>query len=287
MKKLICVLLATLFVGFTFAGCADKTDTTTEAATTTTAAKTGITSLADLNGKKVAVQAYTTSEEFATALLAKGEITFEVLKYEKVTQCFDDLSLGRVDAVLVDEVVANYYENENKSKVVWRNDVPEPMGVCLKKGNDALTALVEAALDTCYFDGTMATIATKYFGSDFTKGVRTVTTKPVLDLTKLKTIKNGTLIVGMEIGYPPMEFKASNGTDNTGIDVELAQKIASILGLKLELLNTSWDGIFAAVDKGEADLIMSAVSITPDRQEKYNLTKSYIPSRIVLTVPAN
>jgi ABC-type amino acid transport substrate-binding protein len=283
MKKLICVLLAMLFVGLTFTSCTSKTSTTTTAATTKAP---GITSLADLNGKKVAVQASTTSEDFANALLAKGQIKFQILPYEKVTECFDDLALGRVDAVLVDQVVAAYYSS-GKSKIVWQNTVGEPMGICLKKGNDDLTALVEKAVDTLYYNGTVAKVATQYFGSDVTKGVRTVTTKPVLDLTKLKTIKAGTLMVGMEIGYPPMEYLKPNGIDYTGFDVDLAQKIADLFGLKLQIVNTAWSGIFAALNKGEFDIMMSSVSITAARQAAFDMTKPYVSNRIVLAVPNN
>jgi polar amino acid transport system substrate-binding protein len=283
MKKILCVLLAMLFVGFTFAGCAGKTDdtATTKAASTIKTIKTGtlmvgmevgyppmeyldkdgtttigfdvelaqkmadllglkleivntawdgifaaldkgefdmimssvsitperqekyiltapyisnkivlavaknsttgITDIASLNGKKVAVQNATTSDDFAKDLLTKGS-TFEINRYEKVTQCYDELALGRVDAILVDEVVAAAYLDV--SNIIWRNSEGEPMGICLKKGNDALAAIVEKSIDTFYFDGTIATIATKYFGSNVTQGVRTVTTKPVIDLTK-------------------------------------------------------------------------------------------------------
>jgi len=139
---------------------------------------TGITDLSTLAGKKVAVQTATTSDDFAKAILAKGEVSFEILRYEKVTQCYDELKLGRVDAILVDEVVAAAYVDD--SKVVWRNDEGEPMGICIKKGNDELAKIVEKAIDTFYFDGTIATIATKYFGSNVTEGVRVVAEKPVI-----------------------------------------------------------------------------------------------------------
>jgi len=281
MKKLICVLLAMLFVGLTFTSCTSKTSNTT---TTTKVTETLAPELQALNGKIVAVQASTTSDDYATKLLAKGQITFEIKRYEKVTECFDELSLGRVDAILVDEVVAAYY-SAGKNKIVWENNVGEPMGICLKKGNDDLTALVEKAIDTLYFDGTVGTIATKYFGSNVTKGVRTVTVKPVLDLTKLKTLKAGTLMVGMEIGYPPMEYTKADGTTYIGFDVELAQKIADLFGLKLEIVNTAWGGIFDSLKSDRYDMIMSSVSITTDRQAAYNLTKPYVANRIVLVEP--
>jgi polar amino acid transport system substrate-binding protein len=141
-----------------------------------------ITGLADLAGKNVAVQQATTADDLAKKLIADGA-TFEVQRYEKVTQCYDELKLGRVDAILVDEVVAANYTDV--SKIVWKNTEGEPMGICLKKGNDDLAAIVEKAIDTFYYDGTIATIATKYFSSNVTEGVRTVATKPVLDLSKL------------------------------------------------------------------------------------------------------
>lgn len=278
MKKALCILFAALFATLAFTAC----DNGAETKETTTAAA-AIASPQDLAGKKVAVQTATTADEYLNDLLDKGEINFEVLRYEKITQCYDELKLGRVDAILVDEVVAANYTDV--SKIVWKNTEGEPMGICLQKGNDDLTAIVEAMVDTCYFDGTMTALANKYFPYDVTEGVRTVTEKPVLDLTKLKTITPGKLTVGMEIGYPPMEYLAEDGVTEIGFDVELAKKFAELTGLELVLKNTAWDGIFAALEKGEFDMIMSAVSITPERQGKYNLTEPYISNRLVLVVP--
>lgn len=279
MKKALCILLAVLFASLAFTAC----DSGTGTEETTTAAVAAIASLQDLDGKKVAVQTDTTSDYYLIDLLDKGEITFEILRYEKITQCYDELELGRVDAILVDEVVAAGYTDVGK--IVWKNSEGEPMGICLQKGNDDMTALVESLVDTCYFDGTMTALANKYFPSDVTEGVRTVATKPVIDLTKIKTIEEGKLTIGMEIGYPPMEYLDEDGVTEIGFDVELAKKFAELTGLELVIKNTAWDGIFAALEKGEFDMIMSAVSITPERQGKYNLTEPYIANSLVLVVP--
>lgn len=141
---------------------------------------TDITKLEDLAGKKVAVQTDTTSDYFAKKVIDDGTANFEILRYEKITQCYDELKLNRVDAILVDEVVAVGYRDE--SKIVWRNTEGEPMGICLQKDSTELAELVEKAVDTLYYDGTVATIATKYFGSNVTEGVRVVTEKPVLEM---------------------------------------------------------------------------------------------------------
>jgi polar amino acid transport system substrate-binding protein len=130
----------------------------------------------DLAGYKVAVQTETTADEFMKAKMAAGLAVNEsdYFVYDKIIQCFEELKLGRADAVLVDSVVAAYYIGTDKDKfsIVWENDTAEPMGLCLKKGNDALTQKIEETIDTMYADGKMTEIAMKYFGMDTTAGVR-------------------------------------------------------------------------------------------------------------------
>lgn len=128
----------------------------------------GVTSPDGLTGLRVAVQTETTADEYMKKAMADGLAVNadDYFVYDKIIQCFDELKMNRVDAVLVDSVVASYYIGDQAEtyKVVWTNDEAEPMGICLKKGNDALTAKIETAIDEIYADGTYATLATKYFG---------------------------------------------------------------------------------------------------------------------------
>jgi polar amino acid transport system substrate-binding protein len=101
------------------------------------------------------------------------------------------------------------------------------------------------------------------------------------------TLKKGVLMVGMEIGYPPMEYLAADGKTPVGFDVEMANAIAEKMDLKLELIDTAWDGIFAGVDTKRFDCIMSSVTITPERQIAHNFSKPYIQNTLALVVPKN
>lgn len=237
----------------------------------------------DFEGSKISVQTATTAHENIQDMLDEGK-NIEVLPYEKVTQCFDDLELGRVDAVYVDSVVAGYYlAGSDKFQKVWTSDEGEPIGICLKKGNTDLKAILEAAIDTLYYNGTMAELSEKHFGSAAdVEGVRTVTEEPVLDLSKLSTISDGTLTVGMEIGYPPMEYMDESGLNPMGFDVDLSYALGELLDLDVELVNTAWDGIFAGLDKEQYDVVISSVSITPERQEAYELTEPYVSNQLVI-----
>lgn len=98
-------------------------------------------------------------------------------------------------------------------------------------------------------------------------------------------LEDGTLSVGMEIGYPPMEYFDEDGSTMIGFDVEMAQALADDMGVKLNIVDTAWDGIFAGVDTDKYDVIISTVSYTDDRNDNYTLTKPYIENAPVLVVP--
>jgi polar amino acid transport system substrate-binding protein len=97
------------------------------------------------------------------------------------------------------------------------------------------------------------------------------------------TIKPGVLMVGMEIGYPPMEYLDADGKP-VGFDVELAGLIADKLGLKLELVDTAWDGIFAGVDTDKYDCIISSVTITEERLAAHTFSKPYIGNAMAMVL---
>lgn len=131
-----------------------------------------IDSMEALNGHSTAVQAETTADDYMKEHSA--ELGVELFQYDKVINCFDDLKTGRTDSVFTDSVVAAYYLGDEASnyKTVWENDELEPIGICLKKGNDGLTQAIDDALGALSADGTLGTIAEKYFGTDLTAGLR-------------------------------------------------------------------------------------------------------------------
>ena len=100
----------------------------------------------------------------------------------------------------------------------------------------------------------------------------------------LETIKsNGKIRIGTEGTYAPFTFHDKSG-NLTGFDVDIANEIASRLGVKAEFVETKWDGMFAGLDAKRFDAVLNEVSIKPDRQEKYDFSTPYIASRAVLIV---
>ena len=271
-KRTIITMLLTVCLVFTLAACGGGSK---KGAVT-------INSPEDFPGHSIAVQTDTTAAYSIYDMIDAGMKNVEVSPYEKVTQCFDDLALGRVDAVYVDSVVAAYYTTgSDKYKITWINSVGEPMGLAMAKSSTALAAAVEAAIDTMFYDGSVTEIAKRHFGDDFTAGLRDVKKAPTIprDFT---TIKPGKLMVGSEVGYPPMEYTTEDGLTYIGFDIDFAARLAELLGLESEIVNTAWDGIFFGLEKGEYDIIISSVSITPERQDRYILTKPYVSNALCI-----
>ena len=97
------------------------------------------------------------------------------------------------------------------------------------------------------------------------------------------TIKEGVLTIGMEIGYPPMEYFDID-QNPIGFDVELGKALAEKMGLEAEFVDTAWDGIFAGVNTGKYDCIISSVTINPARLEALNFSKPYVSNTLAMVV---
>ena len=103
-------------------------------------------------------------------------------------------------------------------------------------------------------------------------------------LSKIKSA--GKLVVGTEAQYPPYEFKDLNA-NFVGCDMFLAQKIADALGVKLEIVDMSFDGIIPAVQAGQVDMGIAAFTNTPARAEVIDFSDLYETSLQYLVVAAD
>ena len=100
-----------------------------------------------------------------------------------------------------------------------------------------------------------------------------------------KILSAGKLVVGTEAQYPPYEFKDIDA-NFVGCDMYLAQKIAESLGVELEIVDMSFDGIIAAVQAGQCDLGIAAFTNTPERAEVIDFSDLYETSQQLLIVAA-
>jgi polar amino acid transport system substrate-binding protein len=93
-----------------------------------------------------------------------------------------------------------------------------------------------------------------------------------------------TVTVATDATWPPMEMMDTN-KQIVGYDIDFMNAVAKEAGFQVVFKNTAWDGIFAGVEAGQYDAIISSVTITAERQAKYDFSAPYINAGQVLIVP--
>jgi len=96
------------------------------------------------------------------------------------------------------------------------------------------------------------------------------------------TLREGVLMIGMDIDYPPMEYLGPDGVTPMGFDVDMGKAIAAKLGLEPQFIDTAWDGIFASVETRRFDVIMSSVTITDARLAAHNFSRPYVGNAMAI-----
>ncbi len=96
----------------------------------------------------------------------------------------------------------------------------------------------------------------------------------------------GEMVFATEGTWSPWTFHNEAG-ELTGFDIEVARAIADRLGVGATFAEGEWDGLLAGLDSGRYDTMANGVSVTPEREEKYDFTEPYAYNRIVVITTAD
>ena len=92
-----------------------------------------------------------------------------------------------------------------------------------------------------------------------------------------KILKSGELRVGTSGSQPPFTMKSKDG-QLMGYEVELAKLLTDAMNIKLKFVEKPFSELLEALEKGEIDVIMSGMTITPERNLKATFAGPYIVS---------
>ena len=128
----------------------------------------GVESKNDLTGVEVGVQAQSSALDAINADELGAEISANLREYDTNVTAMLDLDAGNVKAVVMDEVVANYYISQHPGSYVIldENFGSEEYAVGIRLGSEALKDRISTAINELKADGTAAEISTKWFGED-------------------------------------------------------------------------------------------------------------------------
>ena len=88
------------------------------------------------------------------------------------------------------------------------------------------------------------------------------------------TVEEGKLHMSTNAAFPPYEMTTDDGGFE-GIDVEVAEAIAEKLGLELVVDDMAFNNALLAVQNGESDIAMAAITVQPDRLEVMDFSETY------------
>lgn len=287
MKRIISAVLTTFILALTLVSC------TTGAGGAGNIAEAK--SIADLKGMKIGAQAGTFHADAAKQIEKVKLSTFVDFPDMLVA-----LKSGTIDGYIAEEPTARAvcssnpgfaylpFENNKTGFTVTAADVGIAVG--LKKGSELRERINEA----------LATITDEVrvnlmLEMEKLSSGETVTSYSLT--SEAPTEKNNVLRVGMECAYEPYNWTetkdfsagavriANDEGANlyaNGYDVRVAQYIADMLGMELEIYRYEWDSLIPAVQSGTVDAIIAGMSPTEERAKEIDFTNVYYMSTLVV-----
>jgi len=133
--------------------------------------KSPIKAKAELAGKIVGVQDGSSAVDAIQKDEATAKSIKEIKKFGDNVTALMDLSTGRLDAIVVDEIVGRYYTSKKPGeyRILEENFGTEDYGVGTRKDDTELMAKLDQTLAAMKADGSAAAISTKWFGRDILK----------------------------------------------------------------------------------------------------------------------
>lgn len=221
--------------------------------------------LADLNGKKVAVQEGTTGDLLCTPADDNEVITdtnTDVKRFKKGTDAVVALNNGGVDAVVIDKNPAENFvaNNEGKLKLIEDDTSTEQYAIAVGKGNTELLEKINSGLKKIKADGTFDKLVAEYIGGE--------------EEEPAETAEKQVIHVGTNAEFPPFEYMGDNGEPD-GFDMAVIKAIGEAEGLEVKITNMEFKSLIASLSTGSLDAVIAGMTVTDERKQSVDFSDSY------------
>lgn len=90
--------------------------------------------------------------------------------------------------------------------------------------------------------------------------------------------------VASDMSFAPFEYIDEETKDPAGFDIEIMQALGKAMDMKVEMVNTAWDGILPGLIAGNYDLVISAMTISDERVASVDFSDPYFATGQVIVV---
>lgn len=92
-----------------------------------------------------------------------------------------------------------------------------------------------------------------------------------------------TFVLGLDASFPPMGFTDQNN-EIIGVDIDIAKAVCEKLGMEFEAKPIDWASKEMELNTGKVTCIWNGLTITDDRKEAFELSRSYMTNDQVIVV---
>ena len=104
-----------------------------------------------------------------------------------------------------------------------------------------------------------------------------------LGLIATPALAEKTYTAATDATFAPFE-SLNKSREVVGFDADIIHAIAAKQGFKVKLHNTPWEGLFASLNNGERDIVIAAVTITPERKNSMDFSAPYFEAKQLIVV---
>ena len=97
----------------------------------------------------------------------------------------------------------------------------------------------------------------------------------------------GSITIGSSIEYAPMEYYDTDGKTVLGFDKEHGDLLAQQVGVPMEWNNSKFDGLITQLNSGRFDMLSSAMTDNPERQQKVDFVDYYRAGMVLIVQKGN
>lgn len=90
-----------------------------------------------------------------------------------------------------------------------------------------------------------------------------------------KIVTRGSMIVANDANYEPCSYLDPKTNEIIGFDVDVANRVGKILGLKIEFVQPPWESVPAGLTAGRFDVSIGSMTITAERAKYLSFTEPY------------
>ncbi len=108
-----------------------------------------------------------------------------------------------------------------------------------------------------------------------------------IDISGVEELSDGTLDIGSDIAYAPIEFLDETTNEPVGLDIDIANALAAALGVEAKFNNGAFDGLLGALDAERYDVIMSAMTASEERKEQVDFVEYFNAGSGIIVASGN